>query len=85
MRLVISRRADRDLGKLPRIVANRVASALDELARNPRPPGCLLLRDYEPPTWRIRVGDWRVLYEIDDDAGLVRIRNVYHWREAYRH
>ena len=83
MRLVTSRSAERDLGKLSREVADRVAAAIEGLARNPHPPGCLLLRDCEPPTWRIRVGDWRVLYEIDDHAGLVRIRNVYHRSKAY--
>jgi len=83
MRLVTSRSAERDLGKLSREVADRVAAAIGGLSRNPRPPGCLLLRDYAPPTWRIRVGDWRILYEIDDQAGLVRIRNVYHRSRAY--
>lgn len=83
MRLTVSRSAERDLGNLSREVAVRVAAAIDGLSQNPRPPGCLLLRDYEPPTWRIRVGAWRILYEIDDDAGLVRIRNVYHRSQAY--
>ncbi len=83
MRLVTSRSAERDLGKLSREVADRVAAAIEGLSRNPRPPGCLLLHNYEPPTWRIRVGDWRILYEIDDQAGLVRIRNVYHRSRAY--
>jgi mRNA interferase RelE/StbE len=83
MRLIVSPSAERDLGKLAREVAIRVAMAIDGLATNPRPPGCLLLRDREPPTGRMRVGDWRVLYEIDDRAGLVRIRNVYHRSKAY--
>ena len=64
-------------------VATRVAIAIDRLSQNPRPPGCLLLRNYEPPTWRIRVGAWRILYEIDDRARLVRIRNVHHRSKAY--
>jgi len=83
MRLVISPSAERDLGRLSREAADRVVAAIERLSQNPRPPGCLLLRDYEPPTWRIRVGDWRILYEIDDEAGLVRIRNVYHRSRAY--
>jgi mRNA interferase RelE/StbE len=83
MRLIISPGAERDLGRLSRDIAVRVASAIDQLPQNPRPPGCLLLRDYEPPTWRIRVGAWRVLYEIDDGAGIVRIRGVHHRSKAY--
>ena len=59
MRLIIAPSADRDLDRLSPQVAVRVAAAIDRLSQNPRPPGCLLLRDYSPPTWRIRVGDWR--------------------------
>jgi mRNA interferase RelE/StbE len=83
MRLVISPSAQRDLANLSPEVATRVAVAIDRLSRTPWPAGCLLLRNYEPPTWRIRVGAWRVLYEIDDRAGLVRIRNVHHRSKAY--
>lgn len=83
MRLVVSPSAERDLGKLSREVARHVTDAIDKLSENPRPPGCLLLRDYQPPTWRLRVGDWRILYEIDDHVGLVRIRNVYHRSRSY--
>jgi mRNA-degrading endonuclease RelE of RelBE toxin-antitoxin system len=45
--------------------------------------GCRLLRDYEPPTWRVRIGDWRVLYEINDDAGVVTVAGVRHRSKAY--
>jgi len=83
MRMVISPNAERDIGNLSSDVATRVAAAIDRLSQNPRPPGCLLLRNYEPPTWRIRVGAWRILYDIDDRAGLVRIRNVHHRSKAY--
>lgn len=83
MRLVVSPSAERDLGKLSREVVRHVTDAIDKLSENSRPPGCLLLRDYQPPTWRIRVGDWRILYEIDDHVGLVRIRNVYHHSRSY--
>ncbi len=83
MRLVISPGARRDLRRLSRDVAVRASAAIDALTGNPRPPGCLLLRDHRPPTWRIRVGDWRVLYEIDDEAGVVTITGVRHRGKAY--
>jgi len=83
MRLVISRGAERDLRKLSREVAVRVAAAIDGLEQNPRPPGCRLLRDYEPATWRVRVGDWRILYEIDDRGGIVTVTAVRHRGTAY--
>jgi len=83
IRLIISQGARRDLRKLSRDVAERVAAAIDALAENPRPRGCLLLRDYHPPTWRVRVGDWRILYEVDDDAGMVTVTGVRHRSKAY--
>ena len=83
MRVILSPAAQRDLRRLSPEVNKRVITDLYALADDPRPPGCILLRNRRPPTWRIRVGDWRVLYEIDDDAGLVRIRNVYHRSKAY--
>ncbi len=83
MRVVLSPAAQRDLRRLSSEAYRRVVAHLYALADEPRPPGCLLLRNQKPPTWRIRVGDWRVLYEIDDPAGVVRIRNVYHRSKAY--
>jgi mRNA interferase RelE/StbE len=84
MRLIIAPGARHDLRRLSRDVAERLAAAIDALPENPRPPGCLLLRDYHPPTWRIRVGAWRVLYRIDRDAGVVTVIGVRHRSTAYR-
>jgi mRNA interferase RelE/StbE len=83
MRVVLSRPADRDLDHLSPEVAERVVAALRSLRDDPRPPGCRLLRDREPRTWRVRVGDWRILYEIDDGAGLVTILRILHRSRAY--
>ena len=83
MRVIISPAAQRDIRRLAAGVADRVVAALRDLRDNPRPPGCRLLRDYEPPTWRVRIGDWRVLYEINDDAGAVTVAGVRHRSKAY--
>ncbi len=83
MHLIISRGAERDLSKLSREVAVRVAAAIDTLAVDPCPHGCLLLHNRRPPTWRVRVGDWRVLYQIDDSAGIVMVTGIRHRSKAY--
>lgn len=83
MRVILSPAAQRDLRRLSPEVGKRVTAALHGLRDDARPPGCRLLHDYEPPTGRIRVGAWRVLYEIDDQGGLVRIRGVRHRGKAY--
>jgi mRNA interferase RelE/StbE len=67
---------------LPRVDFDRVLAATRNLESNPRPPGCLRLEGRT--SWRLRVGDYRVLYEINDDKRTVLILDVYHRREAYR-
>jgi len=79
----ISPAASQHIRRLSPDAATRVTTALRRLQENPRPPGCRLLRDRTPPTWRIRVGDWRIFYEIDDHAAQVRVTGVRHRREAY--
>jgi len=83
MRVVLSPTADRDVNRLSVETSDRVFAALRSLGEDPRPPGCRLLRDREPRTWRIRVGDWRILYDIDDQAGVVTILRVLHRSKAY--
>jgi mRNA interferase RelE/StbE len=60
----------------------RIDRKILALADNPRPAGCKKLKGYKDQ-WRVRVGDWRVLYIIDDAAKLVIITWVAHRREVY--
>jgi mRNA interferase RelE/StbE len=60
----------------------RIDRKILALAENPRPHGCKKLRGYKDQ-WRIRVGDWRVLYAVDDAVKLVSITRVAHRREVY--
>ncbi|HEX8503183.1 MAG TPA: type II toxin-antitoxin system RelE/ParE family toxin [Pyrinomonadaceae bacterium] len=80
--VVIMRGAGRDLDRLDRAVLTRVARAIDALSIEPRPPGCRKLVN-EVSLWRVRAGDWRVLYEIDDAARTVRVVAVRHRSKAY--
>ncbi len=75
--------AERSLRRLDAAVFPRVASALRSLADNPRPHGCRKLTGSDRD-WRIRVGDYRVVYELDDRAHEVRVMRIRHRREAYR-
>ena len=61
----------------------RVDAALRSLLENPRPPGAKKLSGSQHD-WRVRVGDYRILYEVDDKGRLVIIWRVTHRREAYR-
>lgn len=79
----ISTAAEREFRKLPTDVAKRLKPAILALADNPRPQGVVKLAG-EENAWRIRVGDYRVLYQIHDRALLVLVVEIAHRREAYR-
>jgi mRNA interferase RelE/StbE len=75
--------AERSLRRLDAVVFRRVVAELRVLADNPRPAGCRKLSGSERD-WRVRVGDYRVIYEIDDRSREVRVMRIRHRREAYR-
>ena len=80
----LENRAIRELRDLPVQTARRVDRAIEGLARNPLPSGALKVRGRVGDGWRIRVGDYRILYTVDDEQSLVRIYRIRHRREAYR-
>lgn len=81
--------ARRDLKDLPRDVLDRISRKISALAENPRPPGMEKLSGSEEDFYRIRVGDYRVLYTIQDKVLLILIvrvihRHIYPWAETVR-
>jgi mRNA interferase RelE/StbE len=79
----LERAAENDLKRLPTTTFHRIISQIRALAENPRPSGCRKLAGLKND-WRIRIGDHRVLYEIDEKVKAVRIMRVRHRREVYR-
>jgi len=74
--------AERELKRLPADVARRIGERIKRLANNPRPRGAKKLRD--SPFYRLRIGDYRVIYEVNDTENKVAILRIRHRREAYR-
>lgn len=74
--------ATRDLDRLDRRIFERIQRALRKLAVTPHPPGTLKLTNEEG--YRLRIGDYRVLYRIDAPSRIVYVYRVKHRREAYR-
>lgn len=74
--------ARKELEDLPNNVLARVLRKMESLSENPRPAGCKKLKGYRD-LWRIRVGDWRILYIIYDGAKLVSVTRIAHRREVY--
>lgn len=81
--ILLERSAERDLDRLPSRIFDRAIASIQSLKNNPRPHGCRKLSGTKSD-WRIRVGDYRVIYEINDHAKAVRIMKVRHRREVYR-
>ncbi len=77
-------KAIRSLGKLDRLVAERIKAAADALRDNPRPRGARMLTGMHR-VWRIRVAtDHRIVYTLDDDRLLILVVDAGHRREIYR-
>lgn len=76
-------RAVKELGKLDKPVARRIVKAVETLSTDPRPTGCRALVGY-PGLWRIRVGDYRVVYTIKDAELVVLALRVAHRSTVYR-
>lgn len=75
--------AEKDLRRLPAEVFTQIIPRLKDLANDPRPPGCRKLAGSNND-WRLRVGNYRILYEIADEQKEIRIMRVRHRRVAYR-
>jgi mRNA interferase RelE/StbE len=77
--------AKRELAKLAPPTRRRVARTVDRLAREPKPHGARLLSGSgDRPIWRVRVGTYRILYEIRDHRMVVLVIRVAHRRDVYR-
>jgi mRNA interferase RelE/StbE len=74
--------AERELKKLSAQLIARIVPRLENFASNPRPSGCKKLRGGDDE-WRVRVGDYRVVYTIDDAKLLVEVTRIRHRREVY--
>jgi mRNA interferase RelE/StbE len=75
--------AEKDLKKLPGEIFQRLIIHMRSLAETPRPSGCRKITGTKND-WRIRVGDYRIIYEVDDNARIVKVMRIRDRREAYR-
>ncbi len=73
----------RSLWKLPQETRKRLARKIEGLARNPRPAGVKKLQGL-PELYRLRAGDYRILYQIQDKILLVLVVQIDHRREIYK-
>lgn len=82
-KLEIKERAIKEVSRVHPSIGKRLLSSVEALASDPRPRQSHKLRDSEN-FYRLRIGDYRILYQVDDKAKLVTIFKVGHRREVYR-
>ncbi len=80
--VIITRTVQKTLSKLPSPIATKLESAMLKLEDNPRPPGCKKLKGRE--AYRIREGDYRIIYEIEDKVLRVVVVDVGNRKDIYR-
>jgi mRNA interferase RelE/StbE len=81
-KLVFRRSVAKDLRRLPNKDVARIVKRINELSENPRDFACEKLTEQE--RYRVRQGDYRIIYEIHDDVVVIEIVQVGHRREIYR-
>jgi mRNA interferase RelE/StbE len=75
--------AAKAIAKLAKANRLRIVGAIELLGVDPRPPGAKMLRGGDPGRWRVRVGDYRIVYAIEHDRLLVLVLRIAHRREVY--
>jgi mRNA interferase RelE/StbE len=80
----IDKRVKKDFKSIPVQEIERIKSAILELSNNPRPDGCTKLKGKRNDYYRIRVGNYRVIYSIQDEILLVLVVLVGHRKEIYK-
>jgi mRNA interferase RelE/StbE len=81
-RVKLSKGAEKELAKLPKTILKRIDAKIEQLKQNPRPRGVKKLRVKEG--YRVAVGDYRILYTVDNEAKEIKIYRVRHRGKAYR-
>jgi mRNA interferase RelE/StbE len=81
--VLLERRAERDIQRLPKEVFDRIIPHLKALSENPKPSGCRKISGSRSD-WRIRIGDYRVIYEVSEQEQVVKVMRIRHRKSVYR-
>ena len=82
-RITFKRSAQKELTEIPKPFNQNIVTSIDKLAENPRPDGVKKLKG-EYNAYRIRVGDYRIIYTLEDIIKIVEIQRIRHRKDAYK-
>jgi mRNA interferase RelE/StbE len=83
-RILFTKQADKALRKMPRNTAQLIREKLDQLAQNPYARNPNMVRLQGRPGYRLRVGDWRIIYEVEDDRLIIFVLRIAPRGGVYR-
>ena len=82
--VLLERKAEEELKSLPAQILRRIDRSLQSLATEPVSRKATKLKGKNSEGWRIRVGDYSILYTIDEERKIINVYRIKHRREAYR-
>jgi mRNA interferase RelE/StbE len=82
--ILLERQAEKELRNLPSKILRRIDKRLLALVDEPFPRGVVKLKGKEGEGWRIKTGDYRILYTVDKEKKIIKVYRIKHRREAYR-
>lgn len=83
-KIVIESRALAELATLPKKIQRQIANKIDRLSTNTRPSGCKVLKGSKSPLYRIRSGDYRIVYQIREKQILILVVRIAHRKDVYK-
>ncbi len=84
-KIQILEKIEKKFVRLPKKDKERIIEKINLLATNPKPADCKKLQGHKkPPLYRVRVGDWRIIYTVEDSILLVLVIEVGHRKEVYK-
>jgi mRNA interferase RelE/StbE len=83
--IILDKSAEKDLNKLSGEIIRRIVKVIDKLASEPRPPGVKKLKESDEDLYRVRTGDYRIVYAITDEIKIINIRRIGHRKDIYRY
>ncbi len=83
-KIIFDNSAEKDFDNLSKEVVRRIVKVIDKLAKDPKPAGVKKLKASDENLYRVRSGDYRIVYAIAEEIKIVNIRRIRHRKDVYR-